>query len=350
MSGLAHILAVGARTPVGLDAPSTVAAVRAGISGFQEFPFITANGDLLVIAWDTELDPRMETRERLVVLASSVLDEVAGKLPQDPGLWKRLPREVLLVLPEPRPGFSDEDARWVVGALEDYVGDNLPGTPVRIAGRGHAGPMQAVAGLRAAHASAQTLYLLVGAESYCHGETFIWLERHDRLAQPGVRSGFVPGEAAGCVALGGDAVARALGHERLASVAGVGTATESLLPGSETGSMGVGLTAAVTAATAGLRLPDEGVDVVYADINGERYRSEEWGFVALRTPDVWKTLDYQAPCDCWGDVGAAFAPLACVLAGDAYARGEVPGPRGMVIAGSDGGLRGALLLQAPPGT
>lgn len=107
------------------------------------------------------------------------------------------------------------------------------------------------------------------------------------------------------------------------------------------------MTRAVEGSIAGLEPGREGIDTVYADINGERYRSEEWGFVALRAPSVWKSPGYRAPSDCWGDVGAAFGPLACILAVQSFARGYARGPRALVVAGSDGGLRGAMLLQDP---
>ena len=87
------------------------------------------------------------------------------------------------------------------------------------------------------------------------------------------------------------------------------------------------------------------MDTLYCDINGERYRSEEWGFVAMNTASLWKSLDYEAPSACWGDVGAAFGTLAGVLALQSYARGYARGPRALVMAGSESGLRGAMLLQ-----
>lgn len=88
------------------------------------------------------------------------------------------------------------------------------------------------------------------------------------------------------------------------------------------------------------------VDNIYIDINGERYRSEEWGFVALRAQAVWRSLEYEAPCDSWGDVGAAWAPLAGVLAVRAFTRGYAHGPRTMILAGSFDGSRGAMLVEA----
>ncbi|WP_342377713.1 hypothetical protein NVS55_00330 [Myxococcus stipitatus] len=133
----------------------------------------------------------------------------------------------------------------------------------------------------------------------------------------------------------------------LAIVRGACTARERLLRDSDTGSFGVGMTQAVQGAVVGLDSPREGIDAVYSDINGERYRSEEWGFVALRTPSVWKRSGYKAASDSWGDVGAASGVLGAILAVQAFARGYTQGPRALVMAGSDSGLRGAMLLQAP---
>ncbi len=109
------------------------------------------------------------------------------------------------------------------------------------------------------------------------------------------------------------------------------------------------MTQAVLGATTGLQLPHEAIDTLYSDINGERYRSEEWGFVAMKTYPVWKSLDYEAPASCWGDVGASFGTLAAVLAVQSYMRGYARGPRALVMAGSDSGLRGAMVLQGSDG-
>jgi 3-oxoacyl-[acyl-carrier-protein] synthase-1 len=219
---------------------------------------------------------------------------------------------------------------------------------VELAGRGHAGAIRAVENaVRECSEGRDGLFLVVGVDSYHHADTFAWLERSRRFAQPGIRGGFTPGEGAGCLALASAGLRRRLRLPQLAIVRGTCTAQESHLRDSDTGSFGVGMTQAVKGAVAGLDLSRHGVDVLYTDINGERYRSEEWGFVALRTSSVWKSPGYKAPSDCWGDVGAAFGALGGVLAVQAYARDYARGPRALVKAGSDGGLRGAMLLQDP---
>lgn len=341
-----EVVAIGARTPVGLTAEHSAASVRAGLTRYAEYPFIDARGEPVVVAADRLLEPEVEGRARLIPMAESVLEELEGKLGQE--ILYKVRLSVLLALPEARPGFSEGDAAWVADALAAHLRAKAPRAHVEIAGRGHAGALLAIEQVaRECSESRDNLFLVVGVDSYLHADTFGWLERDRRFAQPGVRAGFTPGEGAGCLALISTGLRRYLRLPQLAILRGVCTAREARLRDSETGSLGVGMTQAVRGAVAGLELPREGVDAVYTDINGERYRSEEWGFVALRAPLAWKAPGYKAPSDCWGDVGAASGALGGILAVQSFARGYARGPRALVVAGSDNGLRGAMLLQAP---
>lgn len=348
MTGTLEIVATGARTPLGLDTESTAAAVRAGLTLFQEFPFVMAGGDPVVASTDTLIDPRVQGRERLLPMIESVLGEVVGTLAT--GAPYRGHCSLLLALPEARPGFSDDDAGWVASIVGERFRVRDWQIRVAIGGRGHAGAIRATqVAVEEASRGNDALFLVVGADSYHHPDTFVWLERQLRFAQPSIRSGFIPGEGAGCLAVTSSARSRQLGLQPLARIGGVGLGQETLLRDSETGCFGAGMSDAVLAATQGLQLPRDAVDTLYSDINGERYRSEEWGFVAMKTHAVWKSLEYELPGASWGDVGAAFGTLGSVLAVQSYRRRYASGPRAVVMAGSDSGLRGALLLQSPNG-
>ncbi len=345
MSASLDVVAVGARTPVGYTAESSAAAVRAGISRYAEYPFANAQGEPVVVAADGLLEPKLEGRERLLQLIESALGEVEAKLGTD--VLSLCQLSVFLACPESRPGFSKSDEAWLLDAVDARYRVRRSGVRVILAGRGHAGAIRAVEQAQREWAEGKGhLFLVAGVDSYLHTETFLWLEQARRFAQPGVRSGFTPGEGAACLALMSAGLRRRLNLTELAVVKGVRTAQECQLRGSNTGSLGVGMTEAVEGAVMGLRLPQEAVDDLYTDINGERYRSEEWGFVVLRTPSLWKSMDYRTPCSSWGDAGAASGALGCILAVRAFARGYARGPRALVVAGSDGGMRGAILLQA----
>jgi 3-oxoacyl-[acyl-carrier-protein] synthase-1 len=128
-----------------------------------------------------------------------------------------------------------------------------------------------------------------------------------------------------------------------------GTATEKRVIKGEDAVLGDGLAEAIARAIQPLRLPEQSADELYCDINGERYRSEEWSMAVLRVPYAVRTHHYTAPVDVWGDVGAASGPLSCVLAVRAWARGYARGPRALLWAGSEAGLRAASVLHAPEG-
>ncbi|NTX10015.1 hypothetical protein HUA76_04365 [Myxococcus sp. CA056] len=346
MSPQVEVVAVGARTPLGYTAESSAAAMRAGIARFAEYPFADARGEPVVVAADGLLDSKIEGRVRMMALLESALEEVEEKL--GPGVARSGGVRLLLSLPEGRPGFSEEDAAWVVAAVEARTRARGHHPLVELVGRGQAGGIRAVEHvLRECAKGREAVFLVAGVESYHHPETFIWLERERRFAQPGIRGGFIPGEGAGCLALVSVGLRRRLKLPGLAVVSGACTVQESLLRDSDTGSFGQAMTKAVEGAFAGLATTREKVDDLYIDLNGERYRSEEWGFVALRTPSIWRTTTYRSLCDGWGDVGAAAGVLGGVLAVRAFARGYMKGPLAMVLTGSDSGLRGAMLLRSP---
>lgn len=333
-----QVVAVAARTPVGLTAESCAAAVRAGISRLKEYPWIDPRGQPIVLATDARLDRNTEARERMVAMVEHVLAEACAKLdrtPTSPSLLR-----VLLALPETRPGFSEKDASWVLEIIRSRFRPSRSKVTVELAGRGHAGAVQAVA-KALARDDRDAMFLIVGADSHHHVDTFQWLDRERRLARATIRNGFVPGEGAGCIALASVELVRRLQLARLAIVRGAQMAQETQLRESETGSLGVAMSRAVEA----LHLPNESVDAIYLDLNGERYRSEEWGFVALRASRLWKSLDYFAPADSWGDIGAAFGALAAVLAVQSFVRRYSTGPRALILAGSESGSRGAMLIE-----
>jgi 3-oxoacyl-[acyl-carrier-protein] synthase-1 len=143
-----------------------------------------------------------------------------------------------------------------------------------------------------------------------------------------------------------DWVRRNLGLPSLGVVRAVHTARETKLDGTDALNLGEGLTEAIRMATSEGCERDELVDAVYCDLNGERYRSEEWGFAALRCQDAFRDPSPRPNgVAAWGGAGAASGALLTVLAVQAWQRGYARGPRALVCAGSDQGLRAAALLR-----
>jgi 3-oxoacyl-[acyl-carrier-protein] synthase-1 len=346
MSAPLHIVALGARTPVGLRAESSAAAVRAGISRVRRHPFmLDGGGEPLMAAFDARLEPELLGWRRVAALAASAIAEVAGKVERSLPASERLP--VLLSLPETRPGFSEADARQVAQACLGSGAHSPRLLGAEIVGRGHAGALQALGVARERATDRRgTLFLVCGVDSLLEADTLDWLDGQGRVRRAGVRNGFAPGEAAGALLLATGDASRRYSLAPFARVRGAGTGTERRTILSREESLGEGLTSAIRSALSELRLPEEAVDSVFCDINGERYRTEEWGFALLRSRNGAKTSEYQLMSGSWGDVGAASGALGCILAVQSWRRGYSKGPRALVCAGSDSGLRGAAVLES----
>jgi 3-oxoacyl-[acyl-carrier-protein] synthase-1 len=185
-------------------------------------------------------------------------------------------------------------------------------------------------------------------DSYLEPETLEWLDAQRQLASARNRSGFPPGEGAGFCLVTGTAAARRHGMEILAWVVAVATAVEANRIKTDTVCVGKGLSEVIAQVSAGLKLPEEKLNTTYCDMNGERYRSEEFTFTVLRTQAAFvNSLDNVTPTDCWGDMGAASGPLFATLAIASGLRGYARGPRPLLWAGSEGGQRSAAILHLP---
>ena len=330
-----HIVAIGARTSLGRSSESSAAAVRAGISRVTEHPFLVdTRGEPVRTAFDRELDPEQPLVERMCALAVDALEQVSVPV----GLG---PVPVLLALPEARPGFSDDDASRVERHLAGLPSNKRRVTTV---GRGHAGVLQALQ-LMSTALTEDGAYLVGGVDSYCHMETLAWLSEHRQLMQSDARSSFFPGEGAWFALVMRESLRRQLRLPSLAVVRGCATATEAALIKTDTDNLGHGLCEAVRTCYRGV---GGVIDDVFSDINGERYRAEEWGLTVLRTAPLFRDPSaYVAPAAQWGDLGAATGIALAGLAVESWRRGYASGPLAMVVAGSEGGLRGAAILERP---
>lgn len=338
-----HIVALAARTAVGLVAEATAAAIRARISRVGEHPFLVdVNGERIVCGRDPRIAPELGGGARLSALVRPVLREIATKLPS---VQSRVP--FLLALPEPRPGFTPADAHATVAGLAGPEQTGFRHLEVRRVGQGHAG------GLRGLNDAVDLLTrgggklcLVGGVDSYLSGETIDWLDGDRRLARGGTRGGFPPGEGGAIVALANEATRRELGLRSLAQVQAVACADETRDENAPSGPLGEALTDVYSRVTQELRKVRAQIDDVYCDINDERARTTDYAFALLRTGEAFRDgSQYTTSVGQVGDVGAATAPLNCVLATSAWVRSYANGRTALVSGSSWTGLRGAALLQ-----
>lgn len=337
------IVGVGARTPVGLTAPTAAAAVRAAISAIQEHPYyVDRRGDPMRLARDADLPVDLGGVDRFVALAQPALTEALAPMA---ALADQSPVPLLLALPEDRPGLPPRLAAELTRRFDDSAAG-----PVRVrttvVAHGHSAGLVALdEACRRIQRRQAELCLVGGVDSFLDLTTLEWLDAEGQLASSANRSGFPPGEAAGFLVVAATETARLRQLNVLAWIIGSATATEKHPIRSDGICIGEGLTAAIRGAIAPLR-PHERINGTICDLNGERYRSEEFTFALTRTHLAFVDAhDFTTPTDCWGDVGAASGPLFAVLAISSGIRGYAKGSKTLLWAGAESGQRAAVLLH-----
>jgi len=337
------IAGVGARTPLGLNAPASAAAVRAAIGAIRLHPyFVDKAGEPMSVTMDAVLSPDLGGVERLAALAIPAMKEALAPLGTQSNFRGRIP--AFIGLPEVRPGRPPRLEDELTPRLEKELAVRVTMIP-----KGHSSGLMALEeAWKAIQEGRAEFYLAGGVDSYLEPETLEWLDREKQLLSAQNRSGFPPGEGAGFCLVTSTSTARHYGLEVLAWVMSVATAIEANRIKTDTIGIGQGLAEAISRVSAGLKLPEEKISTTYCDMNGERYRSEEFTFAILRTQRAFVNgLDNLTPADCWGDMGAASGPLFAALAIASGLRGYARGVRPLLWAGSEGGERSAVLLHLP---
>jgi 3-oxoacyl-[acyl-carrier-protein] synthase I len=335
------IVGIGGRTPLGFNAGASAAAVRAAIPAIREHPyFVDTAGEPISLTMDAGISPDTDGVDRLRALALPAIEEALAPFGESQPTASALP--VVFGLSEPRPGRPDDLDAALVRALQADLPLRMSVLPY-----GHsAGLMALQEGARMIAADQAEFCLIGGVDSYLQWETLEWLDAGRQLMSEQNRSGFVPGEGAGFCLLASTAAARRRQMDVLAWVVNAATARERNLIKTNGICTGEGLSQAIAGAASLLKLPDERINASYCDLNGERYRSEEFTFSVLRTQSAFvNMLDNVTPADCWGDMGAASGPLFASLAIASGLRGYARGPRAMLWTSSEGGHRSAVVLH-----
>ncbi len=251
---------------------------------------------------------------------------------------------LLLSTGEARPGQGDRFAAEVHAGLRARLSNQVSFTGGGSTAGGNAG------GLLAIHQAGKSLRegrmkfcLAGGVDTYLEPETLEWLDESEQLHSENNIYGFCPGEAAGFCLLATLRTARAHGLTPLAQVVATALASEENRIKTQSVVLGEGLGAAFRSLFADA--PKDPVDRIICDMNGERYRGNEYGFAAIRNPGRFRdAADFETPADCWGDIGAASGPLFASLVVEAQTRNYQKGPLSLLWASSENGARAAVLL------
>lgn len=341
------VLSAGVRTPVGLTAESSYAASRGGIGRLELHPlWVDKAGAPVRAARDAMLDPVLPLPERLTELVSTALTGAVEPLLEQGG---SLEASLYVAMPPDRPGMSAEIARSALAEAMGRLGDAFKPSRVVPLNHGNAAGLQALGSAHEEIQAGRTRFAVVlGYDSFLSPRTIEWLDESRLLDSDENRLGFTPGEGAAALVLSSSPTAKAFSRPPLGTLRGFGLAREPEPIGSDGVCIGMGLTKAIRDATQSLRIPEEKVAMMYCDINGQRYRNEEFMYVPLRhwAPFVDSNL-YTTFADIWGDVGAATGPLLVTQALMSAARRAAPGRFALAWAGSVDGTRAATAVELP---
>lgn len=342
------VVGVGARTAIGMTAPATAAAVRAGVAGFEIHPFvIDTAGNKMIVAAAPYLDPGVAGADRVAELAAPAAAEALGPLLAASS--DKPPIPVFVGLPPSRPGRSKDAAGIVLARVRDALDERCGVARVEPIETGHAaGAMAVQAAWKAVRSGAAEFALAGGVDSYMEPETLEWLEENDQIHSAGPENnvyGFIPGEAAGFILLASADAARRYKTSAALELVTAATARETKLIKSDAVCTGEGLTTLFRSLAGEPQTVK--ADHLYCDVNGEPYRADEFGFATVRAGGLFRDPSaFTAPADCWGDVGAASGPLFMVLIDAATRKGYAPGPVLATFTGSESGERCGFIARA----
>jgi 3-oxoacyl-[acyl-carrier-protein] synthase-1 len=331
------IRAVGMASPVGLDAPASIAALRARLDGFQETRFVARGGDWLIGA---EV-PLAEPWRGVPRLARLVLGPIRECLAAAPGKRARdLPLLVAVAEPE-RPGRLAGLERELQGELEAALDGPLH-PESRFVAQGRVGVASAVRRASELLAAGRAEQVIVaGVDGWLAAETLRVLDERHRLLTPRNSNGFIPGEAAAALLVTAPDAAAPL-H---LVAAGFGVEPAAIESGEPL--RGEGLAAAFRQALAAAGIPMARVGWRIGTMSGEQYWFKEHDLAVARLlRGRHEAVDLWHPADGIGETGAASLACCLVLAFEAARKGWAPGDPVLVAAANDDGRRAALLLAA----
>lgn len=332
----------GMVSAVGLHAAAASAAIRAGISKFDELPYLDALGEPVVGAAIPGLD--MQFGPRLVAMLVGALRDCIDGLP-----GHELAHVPLIVgLTEPgRPGGCPGLARTVLDDVSQALGRAFHPKLSRVIPSGHTAGFDGLAIARQLLQAERIPGCIVcGVDSFINASSLMWLDANWRLKRGGHLDGAIPGEAAAAVYV----QLRPSPCDRAAvQVAGLGYGQETATILAEEPLQGLGLAAAARQAFAEAGCGFHDIDFRLSDVTGENYGFREHVLAEAKLARTVRKTPQPLwhPSECIGDSGAAAGVVQLVLAKAAWSKSYAPGPCAACFTSSVSGRRAVAVLRGP---
>ena len=323
-------------TSVGLDAPSSCAAIRAKLTNPSETRFVDDNSAWL-IGHMVPLDQPWSGLAKLARLAAMAIDECLAAVPRED--WHRIP-VLLCVAEHDRPGRQRGLDDQLFADIEQLLEAQFSDRSAIVAHGKVSTPIALVAARKLLHDPSHPHVVVAGVDSLLGWPTLQPYLKADRLLTPTNSNGFMPGEAAGAVLLS------LPGSGPELRCTGVGFGVEEAHLDSGLPLRGDGLAAAIRSALdeAGRQMHE--LRFRMTDISGEQYHFKEAALALGRTlRQLTPDFDLWHPAESTGEIGAAIGLAMLAVADAACRKGYAPGRDLIAHWSSDNGQRAAAVLQ-----
>lgn len=332
----------GLVTGVGLDAPSTCAAIRGAIDNFQETRFRDNGGEWLMGCEVPFSDPLRGELRLLKMVARAIRECTQGMDARD---IEAIP--LLLCLAEAeRPGRGVRDDPQFFRRVEDELGLRFHPRSSVIA-QGHVSA--AVALHQARHLIDQggvPQVLIAACDSLLVAAALNDFEQRERLLTSENSNGFIPGEGAAALLV---AAADATGAQGQLVCHGLGFSVEKAHIDAEQPLRADGLTAAIRQSLDDAGWGESVLQFKIIDASGGEYAFKE-AAIAFSRLDRTKRVEFDVwhPADCIGEIGAPIGLVMVAVLKAACEKAYAKGSRVLLHLGNDNGRRASMVFGWHP--
>lgn len=339
MSGQPLVIKGGGMvTGVGLDAPSSCAAIRAAIDNFQETRFMDSGGEWIQ-GCEVPLEEPWRGTRKLAKMLALALQECADS---DPEISLEQMPVIICVSEKERPGRIEHLDNHVFFETQQELGIRFH-EKSELVDHGRVGSMVALRMARKMIYEQKIEKVIVaGVDSLLNAPALSAYEERERLLTSQNSNGFIPGEAASAVLI---TRPRAEPDPQLVCI-GLGFGVEKATIDAELPLRADGLVHALREATedAGCTLGD--LDFRITDVSGEQYGFKEAALAMTRELRKRKEeLDIWHPAECIGEVGAAIGSVMINLSKSAAENNYAPGKNMLFHISNDDGKRAAAVFS-----
>lgn len=343
---LLAVESVGMVSSVGLNAVSCCAAVRAGISRFEEILFHDSEGTPIIGAPAIEAVVDRQGYRRLAPMIAMVIQECVNTHYESEKYFNGKIPVLVNVDSLDRPDYPNEVSDLLLAEMREILGKDFPKT-ITIYPEGKTGFFRSLLKVRELLKRPDVeACVIASGDSLLNARTLSWLENNDHLKTENNSDGVIPGEAAAALWIG-----RAYRHRKaMMYIAGIGLGNEESVSHEDKPNLAVGLAEAMRKALAETGVEIHKIDFQVGGMTGERLEFMEASTALARIQRVHKEdFDLFVPAEYLGDVGAALPACMMVTAAIGFTKGYAPGRIAVLYSSSRMQERAACIISETNG-